>query len=58
MNGLRQNGVIIVLKFLLISIIKIFSNATLFAVNIEINILIINQTSKFEFGLELNPLWF
>lgn len=47
MNGLRQNGVIIVMKFLLISIIKIFSNATLFAVNIEINTLIINQTSKF-----------
>lgn len=37
MNGLRQRGVITVLQFLLISIIKIFSNATMFTVNVEMN---------------------
>lgn len=37
MNGLRQRGVVIVLQFLLISIIRIFSNAAVFPVNVEKN---------------------
>lgn len=37
MTGLRQRGVIIVLQFLLISIIRIFSNAAVFAVNVQMN---------------------